>query len=137
WRRAPKRCFRVRHTIRHFVEQNRKSGFGELRAYVLRYDRFPRRLRQYAAIFGLATADALYQKIEGVEHAVDIEWGGLDGYEREVGYAEASQGRLRAEARSVDDDPVSFSSETLRCSPNLIGRVLDNRHPAKHLLSGG
>src|SRR5262245_49207691 len=75
--------------------------------------------------------------VEGVEHAVDIEWGGLNWDQYKVARAEAFRCRFRAKAWRVDNHQAAIDSLPACQFAGVFSCILNHGNTAKRPLTRG
>ena len=93
------------------------------------------RLGEQTAKIRPLAAGAVEQDVERVQHAVNIERRRLDRHDDKIARPEASNGRVRAETRCIDNDGARLPGEMVRCPPAIRGGVLNDPHAPQSALA--
>src|SRR5262249_25250441 len=113
------------------------AGLDQFSPDLLGDDRIPRGLCEDTAESRSFATGAVDQRIERIQHAVDLSRGCLARNKKKITCRDTGQRRLRAESRGVDDDRTARGRKVLRGLPRLRGCVFYHRDTAKRPLPKG
>src|SRR5207253_8391112 len=126
---------RIDDPVDHLVLESGESCLGKLATDMPGNDGIARRLGEQTAKIRPLAAGAVEQDVERVQHAVNIERRRLDRHDDKIARAEASNGRVRAKPRRIDNDWARLPGEVVRCPPPIRGGVLDYPHAPQSALA--